>query len=148
MKFVFMNNILFSSKNEVWETPHDLFNSLNKLYQFTLDPCANRENANCEKYYTIEDNGLLQSWKGERVFCNPPYGRNIGSWIRKCYDEVMLNDCELVVLLVPARTDTAWFHDYIYNKFDIEFLRGRLTFSCVGRAPFPSMIVIMTKSPY
>lgn len=138
-----MNKILFSSQSNEWATPPELFSKLDAEFGFTLDPCATDDNHKCPKYYTQEDDGLRQNWGGERVFCNPPYGRAIGEWVRKCSDEAK-KPGTLVVLLIPARTDTAYFHDYIYHKTrDIRFLRGRLRFGgATNSAPFPSMIVI------
>ena len=133
---------LMSSDRHDWETPQALFDKLNKIYNFTLDPCASDSNHKCDKYYTEETDGLKQSWKGETVFCNPPYGRYIKEWVKKCYEE---SKHATVVMLIPARTDTSYFHDYIYHKADIEFLRGRLKFEIGGvpkkPAPFPSMLV-------
>lgn len=133
-----------TSSRDDWETPQSLFDKLDAIHCFTLDPCATEGNAKCQKFYTVEDDGLAKSWAGEVVFCNPPYGRNIGAWYRKCYDE---SERAKVVLLAPARTDTSYFHDYVYHKDGvvIEFLRGRLRFELGGvalnAAPFPSMIV-------
>ena len=131
-----------TSNKDNWETPQNLFDELNAKYHFTLDPCSTDENAKCEKHYTVKENGLLQSWENEIVFCNPPYGRNIAEWVKKCYLE---SKHAKVILLIPARTDTAYFHDYIYHKAKITFLRGRLKFEINGKAmnsaPFPSMIV-------
>lgn len=78
---------MFSSKSAEWETPKWLFSKLNNEFNFTLDPCATKENHLCDKYYTIKDDGLLQDWSGETVFVNPPYGRAIKDWVKKCYDE-------------------------------------------------------------
>lgn len=129
---------MFSSATDLWSTPQDLFDKLNSEFWFTLDPCATPENAKCKKYYTIEDNWLVQSWDSDRVFCNPPYWRQISKWVKKGFESK-----NLVVMLLPARTDTSWFHDYIYNKSEIRFLRGRLKFGgCKNSAPFPSMVVI------
>lgn len=125
-----------------WETPLEFFQELNDIYQFTLDPCATKETAKCPKYYTEKDNGLAKDWCGERVYCNPPYGKEISQWVKKASEEAAKPNT-LVVMLLPSRTDTAWFHDYIYNKATVYFVRGRLKF--VGAehpAPFPSMIVI------
>ena len=137
-------DVMFSSKTDQWETPQDLFDKLNAEFRFTLDPCADENNHKCEKYYTKEIDGLAQCWKGERVFCNPPYGREIGSWVRKCYLHSEARN-GMAVMLIPARTDTKWFHEYIYGKPNVEvrFLKGRLKFvgACYN-APFPSMIVI------
>ena len=131
---------MFSSKTDLWSTPQAFFNELNKEFNFTLDPCANKENAKCEKYYTKEDNGLIQDWKNEIVFCNPPYGRELNKWVKKCYEE---SKHAKIVMLIPARTDTSYFHDYIYNKAEIKFIRGRLKFGdSKNSAPFPSMVVI------
>ena len=136
-------DLMFSSKTDQWETPQEFFDELNKEFYFTLDPCADDFNHKCKKYFTKEDDGLIQDWTGERVFCNPPYGREIGKWVEKCSKE----NCEVAVMLIPARTDTKWFHDYIYNKAEIRFIKGRLKFGqSRNAAPFPSMIVIFRKS--
>lgn len=98
---------------------------------------------NVKKYFTKEQNGLLQDWTGETVFCNPPYGRKeTGEWVKKCAEES--SHCNTVVMLIPARTDTKWFHKYIYHKAkEIRFIKGRIKFGgCKNAAPFPSMIVI------
>lgn len=138
-----MNRVLFSSKKEEWETPQELFNSLNEEFNFNLDPCALPENAKCHKYFTPEEDGLIQNWRGHNVFCNPPYGRKISQWVEKAYKESKRKNT-LVVMLLPVRTDTKYFHEFIYNKAkEIRFLRGRLRFgNCRNSAPFPSMIVI------
>ena len=81
-----MNNALFSSATVEWETPQALFDKLNAEFQFTLDPCATDENAKCAKYYTIKQDGLKQDWTGETVYCNPPYGREMPAWIKKCVE--------------------------------------------------------------
>ena len=136
--------VMFSSKSDEWETPQELFDELNKEFRFTLDPCANEQNHKCEKYYTRETDGLSQCWKGENVFCNPPYGREIGSWVKRCYLHSRVGE-GIAVMLIPARTDTRWFHEFIYNKENVEvrFLKGRLKFGNVNNsAPFPSMIVV------
>lgn len=138
-----INKGLFTSKTDEWETPQELFDELNKEFKFTLDPCATKKTAKCKKYYTKEDDGLVQDWQGEVVFCNPPYGRAMKHWVKKCSDESKkLNT--VVVMLIPARTDTIYFHEFIYNKAEIRFLKGRLKFSdSKNSAPFPSMIVII-----
>lgn len=136
-------DLMFSSKTDLWATPQDFFDELNKEFNFTLDPCANHENAKCYKYYTKEDDGLIQDWQGERVFCNPPYGRDIKNWVAKCYYE-SLKPNTIIVLLIPARTDTIYFHEYIKDKAsEIRFIRGRLKFgNSQNAAPFPSMVVV------
>lgn len=138
-----MDRILFSSNTDMWATPQDLFDRLNDEFHFNLDPCAVQENAKCPKYFTPEIDGLSQDWGGYTVFCNPPYGRVIGNWVRKCYMESM-KPHTTVVMLIPARTDTIWFHSYIYKKAsDIRFIKGRLRFgNAKNSAPFPSMIVV------
>jgi len=134
--------VMFSSKDDKWSTPQDFYDELNAEFNFTLDPCADDYNHKCEKYFTEEINGLEQSWEGERVFCNPPYGDAIKDWVRKAYIE----GCKpngLVVMLIPARTDTRYFHQYIYHKAEIRFIKGRLKFgNSKNSAPFPSMVVI------
>ena len=132
---------VFSSTTDLWATPQDFFDELNEEFEFTLDPCATPDNAKCAKFFTKEQDGLKQDWSGERVFCNPPYGRAIGAWVKKCHDEAQKGT--LVVMLIPARTDTSYFHDYIYHKAEIRFIRGRLKFGGASQgAPFPSMVVI------
>lgn len=135
--------VMFSSKSNDWSTPTDFFNELNTEFCFTLDPCANEFNAKCQKFYTEEDNGLEKSWEGEIVFCNPPYGKEIKDWVRKAYIEGCKPNTT-VVLLIPARTDTIWFHEYIYHEAkEIRFIKGRLKFgNSKNPAPFPSMVVV------
>lgn len=141
-----LSKALFSSTKEDWATPQDFFDKLDEEFHFDLDPCADAENAKCKEYFTKEENGLLKDWGGRRVFCNPPYGRtSTGEWIRKCYEEAK-KPGTVVVALIPARTDTRFFHDYIYHKAEIRFIKGRLKFGgCKDAAPFPSMVVIFGK---
>lgn len=135
--------VMYSSKTDLWATPQNLFDDLNQEFKFTLDPCATETNAKCHKFYTIEQDGLKQNWGGHNIFCNPPYGKVIGRWVQKCSEESKKPDTRVVALL-PARTDTRWFHDYIYNKAkEIRFIKGRLKFGdSKNSAPFPSMIVV------
>jgi len=129
----------FSSKTDLWSTPQELFDRLNNFWAFTIDVCATAENAKCEHYYDKETDGLAQEWKGI-CWCNPPYGREIIRWMEKAYKSSL--EGVTVVCLVPARTDTKWWHEYAM-KGDIEFLRGRLKFGGhKNSAPFPSAIVI------
>lgn len=136
-----MNNELhFSSKSNEWETPQELFNSLDNHYHFTLDVCATPENAKCKKFFTQADNGLIQDWSNDICFMNPPYGKEIGKWMEKAY-----SSNATVICLVPARTDTRWWHDFAMNG-TIRFLKGRLKFNGhKNSAPFPSAIVIFKK---
>jgi len=138
-----MNPALFSSNHNEWATPAATFAALDAEFHFDLDPCSTHENAKCAEHYTIEDDGLTKNWGGRRVFCNPPYGRELPKWVRKCSQEAAKPDT-LVVMLIPARTDTAYFHDYIYHRArEIRFIRGRLHFNeSKAGAPFPSMIVV------
>lgn len=130
----------FSSQTNEWATPQDFFDHLDAQYHFTLDPCSTHENAKCVRHFTEADDGLSQDWSGERVFMNPPYGRQIGTWIRKAYEESLRG--ALVVCLIPARTDTAYFQDYCM-KGEITFIRGRLRFGGSNNsAPFPSAVVV------
>jgi phage N-6-adenine-methyltransferase len=129
----------FSSATDLWATPQDLFDALNREFGFKTDVCALPSNAKCRRYFTPEMDGLKQRWRGV-CWMNPPYGKVIGHWMRKAYESAQRG--ATVVCLVPARTDTAWWHDYA-TKGEIRFLRGRLKFgdskSC---APFPSAVVI------
>lgn len=136
----------YSSKTNEWATPQYLFDELDREFNFTLDPCCTDENAKCEKYFTIEDDGLMQDWSNEIVFVNPPYGREIKHWVRKAYEESLKG--ATVVCLIPSRTDTTYWHDYIFGKAsDIRFLKGRLKFGdSKNSAPFPSAIVVYKRS--
>jgi site-specific DNA-methyltransferase (adenine-specific) len=133
---------LFSSASEEWPTPQSFFDALNREFDFTLDPCATVENAKCPLYFTKAVDGLAQDWGRHVIFCNPPYGRAILQWARKSYESALHG--ALVVLLVPARTDTRWFHDWVYGKAsEIRFVRGRLRFGqSTASAPFPSLVAI------
>jgi site-specific DNA-methyltransferase (adenine-specific) len=136
----------FSSRSDEWETPADLFAELDRAFSFTLDPCATVENAKCPHYFTREQNGLVQPWTG-RVFLNPPYGRRITPWLRKAWESVQSGQVELVVCLVPSRTDTAWWHDYC-ERGERTFLPGRLRFgNAKSGAPFPSVLVVFRQEP-
>ena len=135
--------LMFSSESCEWATPQDFFDKLNEEFHFTLDPCADVLNHKCEKYYTKDQDGLRQDWSGETVFCNPPYGRDVRKWVQKCFDEVYSGKCRCAVMLLPARTDTRWFHECIYHRAEIRFVKGRLKFGDQKQpAPFPSMVVI------
>jgi phage N-6-adenine-methyltransferase len=132
-------SVHFSSATDNWATPQDLFDKLNDLYQFELDVCASKENAKCKRFFTVEQDGLAQDWKGS-CWMNPPYGREIGKWMAKAYESSKIG--AKVVCLVPARTDTAWWHDYAMNG-EITFLKGRLKFgNSKNSAPFPSALVV------
>jgi phage N-6-adenine-methyltransferase len=132
-------DLMFSSKTDLWATPQDFFDKLNALHGFEIDVCATPENAKCNKYYTVSDDGLAQQWQGV-CWMNPPYGRDIKAWMKKAY-ESSLNGAK-VVCLVPARTDTQWWHDYAM-KGQIEFIKGRLKFGGhKDSAPFPSAVVV------
>lgn len=138
-----MNTVLFSSATDLWATPQDFYNKLNDEFCFTLDPCATNNNAKCTIFFTKEQDGLSQSWEGHNVFCNPPYGRELYKWVKKAYEESRKPNT-LVVMLIPARTDTRYFHEFIYHKAkEIRFIKGRLKFgNATNSAPFPSMVVV------
>jgi phage N-6-adenine-methyltransferase len=158
--------VMFSSKTDMWATPQDFFDLINKEFPFTVDVCATEDNAKCTLFYSPEKDGLKQIWKGV-CWMNPPYGDpefpckkkckkkkclergfhnekyipGIRDWVQKAYESA--KNGTIVVGLLPARTDTKWFHDYIYNKAEIRFIRGRLKFGgCANSAPFPNMLVI------
>lgn len=136
-----MDSVLFSSKCEAWDTPQDFYNKLNDEFHFTLDPCAADFSAKCLKYYTKEEDGLVQDWSHDVVFCNPPYGRETIKWVKKAHSEWKKG--ATVVMLLFARTDTVWFHDYVYGQAEIRFIRGRLKFGDgKNSAPAPSMVVV------
>jgi phage N-6-adenine-methyltransferase len=129
----------FSSATDMWATPQDFYDKLHIEFGFTLDVCATAENAKCEQYFTKDEDGLLQPWVGV-CWMNPPYGRSIGEWVEKAYESA--RNGATVVCLVPARTDTRWWHDYCMQG-EIRFVRGRLKFGgSKDNAPFPNAVVI------
>ena len=133
--------VLFSKKSDEWETPQEFYDELDAEFHFNLDPCATDENHKCERYFTREQDGLEKNWGGCVVFCNPPYSQ-IEKWVQKSWRETR-NDNTVVVLLIPSRTDTRYFHNYILNRAEIRFIKGRLKFGDgKNSAPFPSMLVI------
>jgi len=133
--------VMFSRKSDLWSTPQETFDALDREFNFTLDAAADETNHKCERFFSADEDGLKMDWGGQRVFCNPPYS-NIKEWVKKCYEEA-LKPNTIVVLLIPARTDTRYFHDYIIHRSEIRFIKGRLRFGeAKTGAPFPSMIVI------
>lgn len=138
-------SVHFSSATDLWETPQDFFDKLNLKFNFETDVCATQENAKCAKFFTKQDDGLKQDWRGV-CWMNPPYGRQIGKWMKKAYEQS--KNGATIVCLVPARTDTAWWHDYA-AKGDVEFIRGRLKFGGhKNSAPFPSAVVVFAAQQY
>ena len=135
------SNLMFSSKDQTWETPIDFFNKVNEEFNFDIDVCATEATAKCDMYYTPEIDGLKQEWRGT-CWMNPPYGREIKKWIEKAYKESTKG--AIVVCLIPARTDTKYWHEYIFPyASEIRFIKGRLKFgNSANSAPFPSALVI------
>ena len=136
---------LTSTGNIVAETPKYLFDKISSIFNFSLDVCALPENAKCESYYTPKDDGLSKPWRGG-VWCNPPYGREISSWVRKAYEESQKEYNSFVLMLLPARTDTKWWWDWVQGKATLFFIKGRVKFGDhnVG-APFPSVLALYMK---
>lgn len=133
-------SVHFSSATDLHATPQDFFNKLNDEFSFTVDVCATSENAKCKSYYTKQDDGLAQNWSGN-VWMNPPYGREIGLWMAKASEAAKAG--ATVVCLVPARADTAWWHEHVI-KHEVRFIKGRLKFGgAKNSAPFPSAVVVM-----
>lgn len=134
-----INEGMFTSNTNLWATPQNFFDEWNSKFHFETDVCALPDNAKCNNFFTPEQDGLKQEWKGT-CWMNPPYGREIGKWVKKAYESSL--DGATVVCLLPARTDTRWFHDYC-TKGEITFIRGRLKFNGVKwNAPFPNMVVV------
>ena len=134
-----------SSNNEEWETPRWLYDKLDATWHFDLDAASSDENALCEHHFTKSDNALIQDWGGYRVWLNPPYGRSMGDWMKKAAMESR-KPGTIVVCLIPARTDTAWYWDWVVPyAAEIQPLRGRVRYCLGGRelnsSPFPSMLV-------
>lgn len=137
-----VDKVLFSSATDEWSTPQHIFDEWNRDYHFDLDVCATPENAKCKKFFTRADDGLAQVWTGS-CWMNPPYGREIGLWVEKAWRSVDKEQADFVVCLLPARTDTKWFHDYCWKYGRVYFIRGRLKFGgATNSAPFPSMITV------
>ena len=133
------NKGMFSSNTDLWYTPQDFYEKINKEFNFELDVCSDGKNNKCDKYFTEEEDGLKQKWEGV-CWMNPPYGRTIGKWMKKAYESSL--EGATVVCLVPSRTDTKWWHDYAMNG-EIRFVKGRLKFGgSTTSAPFPSALVI------
>jgi phage N-6-adenine-methyltransferase len=136
-----ISEVLYSSRTEEWPTPQSFFDQLDAEFHFTLDPCATAENAKCATYFTKEQDGLAQHWGMHTAFCNPPYGKHMREWARKCY-EASLGGAT-VVMLAHSRTDTRWFHDWVYGKAELRFVRRRLKFGGGKQsAPFPSLVAV------
>ncbi|MDF9748654.1 DNA N-6-adenine-methyltransferase [Arthrobacter sp. ES3-54] len=147
-----VNAGLFTSTTDDWPTPLDLFDTLDEEFNFTLDPCASAANAKCPNFYTQDDDGLAQEWVGS-VFMNPPYGREIGKWVAKAYEAA--ESGATVVCLIPSRTDTKYWHDYVMKASEVRFIRSRLHFdnpshqerkasgaATAHNAPFPSAVIV------
>ena len=146
-----MNNatqkVMFSSKTGDWATPQHFFEKLDwRFGPFNLDPCANPHNTKCANFYTEAEDGLSKDWSGHTVFVNPPYGRGIDKWIEKAYTESMNPDTR-VVMLIPARTDTKYWHSYVMRGAEVHFIKGRLKFGTAENcAPFPSAVIVFDGS--
>ena len=137
------SKVHFSAQTCVWPTPDSLFDKLDAEFGFTLDVCCLPENAKCTKYFTPDDDGLLQNWYG-KVWCNPPYGNRIGDWVEKAFRET--HNGVTTVMLLPVRTDTRWFHSWVIGQAETRFFKGRLKFgNAENSAPFPSMVIIYNR---
>lgn len=133
-------SVHFSQQTCVWPTPDRLYSELNKEFGFELDVCCLPQNAKCKNYFTPDDDGLLQNWFGV-VWCNPPYGNAIADWVEKAFRESY--NGVTTVMLLPVRSDTKWFHNWVLGKAEIRFIKGRLKFGdAKNSAPFPSMLII------
>ena len=143
-----MNRVLFASGHGGWETPRELYDEIDREFGFTLDTAASDDNALAPAHYTEADNALVLPWHG-RAWCNPPYGRRVGQWVEKAYREVHEHRHALVVvMLLPARTDTRWFQDWAMRAQELRFIRGRLRFGGAKQgAPFPSVLVVFHALP-
>lgn len=141
-----MHTVVFSSVRQDWTTPQGFFDALDAEFGFTLDACATAENAKVPIFFSVETDALTKRWH-DVVWCNPPYGYRIGKWVRKGFEEAQLG--ATVVMLIPAKTETAYWHDYVMRSAEIRLIRGRLRFGDGGKtnpeshnAPFPSAIVV------
>lgn len=135
-----MNPVHFSSATPEWPTPPEVYKGLDAEFGFTLDPCSTSENAKCKRHFTAAEDGLKQDWSSDVVFMYPPYGRVIGKWMAKAYGEAQKG--ATVACLVPARTDTDWWHRYAMRG-EIRLYRGRIRFvGATASAPFPSALIV------
>lgn len=141
--------LMFSSESNDWATPQNFFDKLDTIFgPFTLDPASSDENYKVSNHYTMEDDGLSKDWSGNKVFVNPPYGRVLKDWVKKGYEEGQKDDTT-VVMLIPARTDTRYWHDYVMKADEIRFVRGRLKFgTATTGAPFPSAVVVFRQTSF
>ena len=139
--------VMFSSKTGEWSTPQDFFDKLNwRFGEFNLDPCADYTNTKCANFFTEAEDGLSKSWEGFTSFINPPYGRGMDRWIQKAYEESRKEDTR-VVMLIPARTDTNYWHQYVMKADEVYFVKGRLKFGdSENSAPFPSAVIVFDGS--
>ena len=143
------DKVLFGAANDNWATPREVFEPLNAEFCFTLDPCCRPHTAKCAKFYTPDEDGLSQDWSQDVVFMNPPYGRLIGKWMKKAFEEAQAG--AIIVCLVPARTDTRWWHQYCMKSSEIRFFNRRIGFLAANdnavlgskaNATFPSAVVV------
>lgn len=130
--------------NFEWETPNSFFDTLNAEFAFTLDVCATSSNAKCERFYSMEDDGLSKAWGGT-CWMNPPYTSNIASWMRKAYEEAQ-SGCTVVCLIRAKATDTRWWHDYAMKASELRFVKKRISFGQGGKfsgpGTFPSVVLV------
>ncbi len=134
----------FLSHKTEWSTPQWIFDILDAEFSFTLDPCATPANAKCARFFSVTEDGLKQDWGRHVVFMNPPYGRAIAHWMRKAYESAQRG--ATVVCLIPARTDTIWWHQFAM-KGEVRLIRGRIRFDGAKHgAPFPSAVVVFRPS--
>lgn len=130
----------FSSETDLWSTPQDFYCALHEEFGFNTDVCATADNTKCTHYFTKEEDGLSKEWHGV-CWMNPPYAREIGKWVKKASEAAQ--EGATVVCLVPSRTDTRWWHEYIQDRSEVRFVKGRLKFGGARyNAPFPCAIVI------
>ena len=144
-----VQQVIFSSQTGEWATPQDFFDKLDwRFGPFDLDPCATPFNTKCKSFFSEQDDGLEQDWAGHTVFVNPPYGRDIKKWIKKGYEESLKGMPHTkVVMLIPSRTDTKYWHDYVMKASEVYFVKGRLKFGDSNNsAPFPSAVVVFEGS--
>lgn len=140
-----MDKIHYSSERTDWATPPEIFQPINQVFNFTLDVCATAENTTCTKFFSPENDGLTQSWAGEICWMNPPYGTAIGGWVQKAAEEAVKG--ATVVALLPARTDTKWWHSYVMKAEAIWLVKGRIRFvGAKASAPFPSAVALFNSA--
>ena len=141
------NNGRYNGNGREWATPPEVFDPLHAEFGFTVDACATPDNAKCARFWSEADNGLAQNWTGERVWMNPPYGREVAAWTQKAAH----SRAAVVVGLLPASTDLAWWHRDVIDRARVRYIRGRVRFLTDGpyrASGFFASVIVIWEGPF